>query len=56
MLRIRINFDMDTDPGYEKFRYGSGSRPNFETVPDPDKGKNDTDPDPGKKNSEPGKT
>ena len=31
----------DPDPGAEKICYGSGSRPNFDTVLDP--GKNDTD-------------
>ena len=40
-------YHFDTDPGDEKIRYGSGSRANFDTDPDP--GKNDTDPDPGKK-------
>ena len=30
----------DPDPGCEKIRYGSGSKVNFETDPDP--GKNDT--------------
>ena len=39
------HFDSDPDPGYEKIRYGSGSRMNFDTDPDP--GKNDMDPDPG---------
>ena len=33
--------------GSEKFRYGSGSRPNFDT--DPALGKIDTEPDPDKK-------
>ena len=37
-------YHFDTDPGCEKIRYGSGSRANFDTDPDP--GKNDTDPDP----------
>ena len=37
--------DTDPDPGSEKIRYGSGSRPNFDTDPDPRK--NDADPDPG---------
>ena len=39
----------DPNPGSENIRDRSGSRPNFETDPDPDK--NDTDPysDPGKK-------
>ena len=37
----------DPDPGCEKIRYGSGSRANFDTDPDP--GKKDTDPDPTKK-------
>ena len=41
------NSDTDPDPGSEKIRYGSGSRPSFDTDPDP--GKNDTDPDPVKK-------
>ena len=36
--------DPDQDPGYEKIRYGSGSRANFDTDLYP--GKNDTDPDP----------
>ena len=40
-------YHFDTDPGDEKTRYGSGSRANFDTDPDP--GKNDTNPDPGKK-------
>ena len=39
-------YHIDTDPGWEKIRYGSESRVNFDTDPDP--GKNDTDPDPGK--------
>ena len=39
-IRIRIQ-DMN------KIRYGSGSRPNFDTDQDP--GKNNTDSDPGKK-------
>ena len=34
---------MDTDPGSENIRYGSGSRPNFDTDSDP--GKKNTDPD-----------
>ena len=37
----------DPDPGCEKMYYGSGSRVNFDTDPDP--GKNYTDPDPAKK-------
>ena len=41
------HFDTDSDPVCEKIRYGSGSRANFDTDPDP--GKNDTDPDPAKK-------
>ena len=41
------HFDTDPDPGCENIRYGSGSRANFYTDPDP--GKNDTDPDPAKK-------
>ena len=40
-------YHFDTDPGCEKNRYGSGSRVNFYTDPDP--GKNNTDPDPAKK-------
>ena len=28
---------VDTDPGSEKIRYGSGSRPNFSMGPDPGK-------------------
>ena len=36
-------FNFDTDPGSENIRYGSGSRPNFDTDSDP--GKKDTDPD-----------
>ena len=40
LIRIRIQ-----DP--KKNRYGSGSRPNFDTDPEP--GINDTNPDPGKK-------
>ena len=39
--------DPDPDPGCEKIRYGSGSRVNFDTNPDP--GKNNTDPDPAKR-------
>ena len=31
------HFDTDTDPGCEKIRYGSGSRVNFDTDPDPAK-------------------
>ena len=38
---------MDPDPGSEKIHYGSGSRPKFDTDPDP--GKNDKNPDPDKK-------
>ena len=47
------HFDMDTDPdpGCEKIRYGSGSRVNFATDPNP--GKNDTDPNPGKNDTDP---
>ena len=37
--------DPDLDPGCEKIRYGSGSRVNF-----------DTDPDPAKKDQVPGKS
>ena len=37
----------DPDPGSEQVHYGSGSRQNFDTDPDPSK--NYTDPDPGKK-------
>ena len=51
VLRIRIRgiriISLDPDPGCEKIRYGSGSRVNFDTDPDP--GKNDTDPDPEKR-------
>ena len=36
--------DTDPDSGSEKPRYGSGSRPSFET--NPETGKSDTDPDP----------
>ena len=36
--------DTDPDPGFEKVRSGSGSRPNVHTDP----GKNYMDPDPGK--------
>ena len=43
----QYHFDTDPDPGWEKIRYGSGSRVNFDTDPDPDK--NNTDPDPAKK-------
>ena len=32
-----VLFDTDPDPGCKKFRYGSGSRANFDTVPDPGK-------------------
>ena len=39
------HFDTDPDPGSDKIRYGSGSRPNFNMDPDP--GKNNTDLDPG---------
>ena len=39
--------DLHSDQGCEKIRYGSRSRANFDTDPDP--GKNDTDPDPAKK-------
>ena len=46
--------DPDLDPGCEKIRYGSGSRVNFDTDPDP--GKNDMDPDPAKKDQVPGKS
>ena len=31
------HIDTDPDPGSEKLRYGSGSRPNFDTGPDPRK-------------------
>ena len=43
-------FYTDPFPGCEKVCYGSGSRANFKTDPDPEPGKNDTgtDPDPGK--------
>ena len=41
-----------TDPGCEKTRYGSGSRANFDTDPDP--GNSYTDPDPAKKGQVPG--
>ena len=43
--------DTDPGPGCEKISYGSGSRPNFDTNPDPvlDPDKNYMDPDPGKK-------
>ena len=39
------HFDTVPDSGCEEIRYGSGSRKNFDTDPDP--GKNDTEPDPG---------
>ena len=42
-----VRLAQDPDPGCENIRYGSGSRANFYTDPDP--GKNDTDPDPAKK-------
>ena len=42
-----FHFDTDPDPGCEEICYGSGSRVNFVTDPDP--GKNNTDPDPAKK-------
>ena len=56
MLRNADPYHVDTDPapGSEKIRYGSGSRPNFDTDPDP--GQNDTGPDPSKKCSVPGKS
>ena len=41
------HLDKDPDSGCEKIRYGSGSRTNFDTDPDP--GKNDSGPDPGTK-------
>ena len=44
---VADSYHVDTDPGYEKICYGSGSRTNFNT--DPDSGKNDTDPNPFKK-------
>ena len=47
-------YHFDPDPVCEKIRYGSGSRMNFDTDPDP--GKNDTDPDPAKKDKVPGKS
>ena len=37
------HFDTDPDLGCEKISYGSGSRANFDTDPEP--GKNDPDPD-----------
>ena len=46
-----VSFDKDPDPGSDKFRYGSGSRPSFDTDSDP--GKNDTDPDPDKNDTDP---
>ena len=45
--QYNVDTGTDPDPGSEKIRYGSGSRPNVDT--DPDSGKNDTDTDPGKK-------
>ena len=55
MTKIRIqdltNFVTDPDPGSDKFRYGSGFRPSFDTDSDP--GKNYTDPDPGKNDTDP---
>ena len=49
MLHISVvdPYHFDADPGSENVHYGSGSRPNFDTDPNP--GKNYTDPDPGKK-------
>ena len=38
-------YHFEKDPKSEKFRYGSGSRPNFDTDP----GKNGTNPDQDKK-------
>ena len=38
-------YHFEKDPKSEKFRYGSGSRPNFDTDP----GKNGTDPDQDRK-------
>ena len=38
------HFYTDPETEYDKIRYASGSRPNF----DMDPGKNDMDPDPGK--------
>ena len=46
------HIDTDPNPGCEKIHYGSGSRANFHTDPDP--GKNDTDTDPAKKDKVPG--
>ena len=39
----------DPDPGPEKIRYGSGSRPNFNTDPDPGKNDTGTNQDPSKR-------
>ena len=49
-------YHVDTDPGSEKIRYGSGSSPNFDTDPDPGKNDIDLDPDPGKIDLVPGKS
>ena len=41
------SYHFDTNPGSEKIRYGSGSRQNFDTDPDPGNNNTDPDPDPG---------
>ena len=48
VLRIRVMLMRTRIQELNKIRYGSGSRPNFDTYPD--SGKNETDPDPGQKN------
>ena len=47
VLRIRIILIRIQD--LPKFRYGSGSRPNIDTDPDPGKNNTDPDKDPDKK-------
>ena len=34
--RVADPYHFETDPGSEKLFYGSGSRPNFDSDPDPD--------------------
>ena len=48
VLRIRVMLMRTRIQELNKIRYGSGSRPKFDTYPDSDK--NETDPDPGQKN------